>query len=263
MPVIARLLWVLVVVLAVLAVYTSVVQNEDLADTDRAPATQQTADNRNADYAHKTPVADDPPIPQGGTYRGNTMQDGQTASGAASLADVLATLDNAIPMSVDKAYESIPHKRTTYSASGARISRTEGEYLEQLFALTDQMTAARVAALTQLYYGRGGMSVEAYNSAYDTAMDGFNMLQPPSAAAKAHEQIVTAISEQHTFINHWGSSGGAQNEQMKKSYGRHGLVQSSHKRLLAAYGILMRAYGHDSAHNKTSFYDHLCALDFI
>lgn len=256
MPVIARFLWIMVVILFVLAIYTSVTQTDETEGDDNTPVAQQSS---GGSYKHNSPVADDPPIPQnsGGSYQGQ-----QTAS-SGSLSDILIEIDEIVPMSINDAYAAIPHKRTTFSASQSRVSRTESTYLEQMFALTDQMTAARVAALTNLYYGHGGMTVEDYNRAYLRALDGFTMLEPPKQAAEAHRQIVKAIQEQHAFLNEWDNASGSKKENIKQSYGRHAQVQSSHRRLLSAYSLLMKAYGHDNANNRTSFFDHLCALDFI
>ena len=40
-------------------------------------------------------------------------------------------------------------------------------------------------------------------------------------------------------------------------------VSGAHSQLLEAYGILMRTFPKESPRNRTSFFDHLCALDFL
>jgi hypothetical protein len=40
-------------------------------------------------------------------------------------------------------------------------------------------------------------------------------------------------------------------------------VKEAHGKLLQAYNALMRAFPGETQRNKTAFYDHLCALDFL
>lgn len=182
---------------------------------------------------------------------------------SADVQTIIKELKAGMPSTISQSYKAIPHAQTTFSAIQSSSSRADKIYFDHFFTLTDLMMSARVSALTNLYHGRGGITVNRYNAAYNLAMNGFAQLNVPSNASKAHELTLEAIKEHRDFLNKWGSANGVTKDKIKKSYRSDPLVRSSSRKLIQAYGALMSRYSSETGHNKKAFYDHLCALDFI
>ena len=182
---------------------------------------------------------------------------------SADVQTIINELKAGMPNTISQSYKAIPHGQTTFSSTQSPSSGAEKIYFDHFFTLTDLMMSARVSALTNLYHGRGGITVSRYNAAYNLAMNGFSQLKVPSNASKAQELILTAIKEHRAFLNKWNSAKGGAKDKIKNSYRNDPLVRSSSRKLIQAYGVLMSRYSSETGHNKKAFYDHLCALDFI
>jgi len=156
-------------------------------------------------------------------------------------------------ISVPEAYRRLPHRQMSYRAGDKKIDAAANAYLRQLFALTDKAVEARV--LTQSRMGRG----QTYDPTnYAAIMYQMNALSPPDDLHHAHNLILNALNQQHSYFMLW------QQAKDPKYYSPgHSLVKSSHRKLISAYEELMKLYPQATQNNREAFFDHLCALDFI
>lgn len=158
-------------------------------------------------------------------------------------------------LSVDQAYDSIPHQRTLFRTDLTTMPDEEAAYLRDLFLMTDAGVVERVYQQTQ--YQRGGTpSLQERN--YSALLQILAALPTPEKLLPVEALIFEAIEEQQDYLRAWGDS----RDPLYFSP-RDPLIQSSHKKLIAAYNELMRLYAHEPVHNKQAFFDYLCALDFI
>ncbi len=159
-------------------------------------------------------------------------------------------------MSVQEAYEAIPHRRTIFDASYTKMSKEEETYLVQLFQLVDMAIVERVRILLLL---NAPQEVEKGIDHYDEIFINFNSLQVPESLQEVHQLILTAIKEQREFLEEWLQSDNFSSSKVAS----HPLVKSSSQRLHQAYALLLSLYPNEDQHNKDAFFDYLCALDFI
>ena len=158
-------------------------------------------------------------------------------------------------MEVASAYSAIPHQRTTFRDYEAVMPPGEAVYLAALFQLTDLAVAERVSLQNSLWQGRG-VDVDAGNHAKILAR--IRGLDTPAGLLPVESLIHQAIDEQRAYLSRWAEEG--DRRFFKPSAD---LVQRSHGKLISAYRLLIQRYGEEPAHNRQSFFDHLCALDFI
>lgn len=151
-------------------------------------------------------------------------------------------------MTVEEAYKAIPHKKTRFDASVAGMDAAEKAFLDVFFGLSDLAVAERVG--TQIALSSGG----SVTTNYDEILRRIESISVPPKLATAHRLVTDAVREQRQYLDAL-KGGGAFDANAP-------LVESSHQKLLQAYGELMRLYPSENAHNKTAFFDHLCALDF-
>lgn len=150
-------------------------------------------------------------------------------------------------MTVEQAYSAIPHKKTRFDAASALMA--ERDLLNVFFGLTDLAVTERVSAMVSI---RNGV---AYRDNYDAILQRLAALPIPDKLKRAHQLITEAVREQREYLALMAKG---------EAFNRGApLVQSSHRKLVAAYSDLMRLYPQESAHNKAAFFDHLCTLDFI
>lgn len=156
------------------------------------------------------------------------------------------------------------HRFTPYLRNESPLTLPESEYLQNLFILAELAMKNRIDA--QRYFGQGKDQIvkENFNYRYERLLEAFAALTPPNKkTAKAQELIKQAMTEQSMFINEWADAPYDQTPKYRRTFSRHEYVQSSHKKLLKAYNLLMRAYPKETANNKQAFFDYLCAMDFI
>ncbi|MBI1216736.1 MAG: hypothetical protein GC185_13080 [Alphaproteobacteria bacterium] len=164
------------------------------------------------------------------------------------LAAPAARADDSIrqSMTVSQAYSAIPHQKTRFDPATATMP--ERELLDVFFGLTDLAVAERVIEQRAITGG------QAYVDNYDAILAKLAALDVPPKMQKAYDLITQAVREQREYL--------ARVRGGEKFNANAPLVESSHQKLVAAYGILMQAYPNEDAHNKQAFFDHLCALDF-
>lgn len=151
-------------------------------------------------------------------------------------------------LSVDQAYKAIPHNKTRFDPSTAGMEPDEKTFLDTFFGLSDLAVAERVetqAAISTKMPATGN---------YDEILKRLRALQVPPKLKTAHQLVTEAVDEQRQYLEGL-RQGGAFDASAP-------LVESSHEKLVQAYGELMRLYPSENQHNQQAFYDHLCALDF-
>lgn len=159
-----------------------------------------------------------------------------------------------LSMPVDRAYQSIPHKQTTFNPVTASMNGVETGYLEKLFSIVDVAVVERVQTL--LWYQTGGRRGENNNN-YAQILYQLKQMDVPDNLKQAHELIQQAIGEQQQYFSKIDTS---------TSYSfkaNDPKIRMSHAKLIKAYNLLMALFPQANQHNKTAFFDHLCALDFI
>ncbi len=157
-------------------------------------------------------------------------------------------------MSVEDAYQTIPHRRTVFDPSQSNIPQDEKTFLAQFFGLLDQAVTLRVETFEQIHKQENAAELE---PRYQKLLNQLEALTPPSQLKKVHQEVLSAIQEQRDFLldlkNHSGQQDAAQ----------HPKVKSSSERLRKAYDTLMLRYPKETEQNKNAFFDYLCALDFV
>ena len=158
-------------------------------------------------------------------------------------------------LTIQEAYQRIPHRRTIFRTDLTAIPNDEALYLRELFLLTDAGVVERVYQQTQYQWGS---TPSLHERGYGALLQRLAALPTPEKLLPVEALIFEAIGEQRDYLRAWGASGDPRYFSPRAS-----LIRSSHKKLIAAYNELMRLYVHEPPHNKQAFFDHLCALDFI
>lgn len=177
------------------------------------------------------------------------------------IAATLVVASPALPaaaMTVAEAYAAIPHKRTEFAARRSTLPAADARALERLFRLTDQGVVLRVRGLQALRAGdvAGLQRIMAQYDELLAALRGAAMTAPTEAVRAS---VVQAVDDQRRLYAGKLASGAAGRRDAR-------LTQEAHQgsaKLHQAYSMLMSAYPHEEAANKTAFFDHLCALDFL
>jgi hypothetical protein len=146
-------------------------------------------------------------------------------------------------MTVEEAYAAIPHSRTVFDPQHVSMSEEEAVFLAEFFDLIDAAIVARVGAI------QGGR-----RDGLEDVLPRLRSLNIPPSAAQAHALVVGAVEEQNQFLKTVFTGGNIAGDP---------LVSSASTKLHQAYDALMTAYPGEIQHNKTAFFDYLCALDFI
>ena len=150
-------------------------------------------------------------------------------------------------LTVQEAYNTIPHARTPYKQTLSTTTTNTAVYLQKLFTITDQAVIARVS----------GMRGAATATNYQAILQQLDQLKTPASATSAHTKIRNAIVTHQKYFQQ-----NNKHQQPNKTQLRS-LQKSSSRELISAYQSLMQSYKNESKHNKQAFYDHLCALDFL
>jgi hypothetical protein len=155
---------------------------------------------------------------------------------------------------IEAAYRAIPHRRTVFDVEAAGMSPAERAYLRRLFNLVDLGIVHRVETLTWL---RSNRTPEPSAEDYERTQNQLNALAVPPRLAGVHRLVAEAMREQRAALEEWRKTA------VPADLPRHPLVASSSNKLHRAYAELLALFPQEGAHNKTAFFDYLCALDFI
>ena len=169
-------------------------------------------------------------------------------------------------LTVEEAYKAIPHSRAEYDPTRSTRDRSEREYLAALFRLSDRALVQRIMAMHALSDGKPG-ALATYESEIGTIVGDIESLREPQTATGLGAILVRALHGQLEFFRSWsrarekGLPFGVPNGTAQS--GVDPTIRSASGSLHQLYGELMRRYANESAENKNSFFQYLCALDFI
>ena len=171
----------------------------------------------------------------------------------------------AADMSVEQAYKALNHKQTTFNKNRASMNETESKYLDHLFFVSDLAFRERMVMLKYFKSKKDDQYIDEYNKQVGDLLASFALIKAPNRNLQQIETLLKgAITEQKQFFNEWNKArGNSHYDQLQRNYSSHKLVQNSHNKLIQAYSMLKRSYPRETSHNQQSFYDHLCALDFL
>ena len=159
-------------------------------------------------------------------------------------------------LSIDEAYQAIPHRQTTFDPTQASMSTQERTYLKEHLYLVDLTMAYRVGALKYITSkGRQGTDLKTYHRMVKGFLADMDALTPPKSLKEYHQLVYDSVIRQKAYFVHL--------QEGTPFSSSHPYVRESHSKLVKAYNILMKRYPKASQHNKQAFFDHLCALDFI
>jgi hypothetical protein len=169
-------------------------------------------------------------------------------------------------MTIDEAYQSIPHKRTPYNSQVSALSLPEREFLSRFFALSDQALVERVATLAAFRAG-DRQRFTTYEANASRILAELRTLPEPPSARGFVPMLSEAIQQQHLFFQKWDT---ALAEQRSFAFptgtatsGVDPNVGKASAELRRLYANLMARYATEHARNREAFYQHLCALDFL
>jgi hypothetical protein len=164
-----------------------------------------------------------------------------------------------VGLSVDQAYEAIPHRRTVWNDADSTASSSEKAYLKTIFKVLDQATAVRVAGMQN--YAAGHSDYSDPDSEYEQLVNFTRGMNPPQKLATYHDLILQGLTNQRQFFTEWKAQGDRFGYPQIVS--THPAVQRASGALRSAYQELMRRFPAEGAANKGAFFDYHCALDFL
>ena len=158
---------------------------------------------------------------------------------------------------VAAAYAAIPHRLTQFDAASSTAAQKAE--LARLFAYTDRGVVLRVQGM-QAHGARSADGVRRAVAGYESLIAELGKEKFSPEVAPARALIVEALQLQQRHLQS-RPEGGLVFTRAQITSVRE--VQDASGRLLKAYNLLMRGFPGETQRNKTSFYDHLCALDFL
>ena len=162
-------------------------------------------------------------------------------------------------VSIEEAYASIPHRRTPFHAASAKASPAHAAQLQRLFELTDRGVVLRVEGM-QAHYNRDRAGLARVLAGYDALAATLRAERFAPELVPARDMIVEALAGQRRHLASRPDGGLAFVRQQLAATPE---VKNASHQLHGAYAILMKAFPQQSNHNRTAFFDHLCALDFL
>jgi len=170
---------------------------------------------------------------------------------------------HATAMTIDEAYQAIPHKRTIFDGRAPDFDPGELLFLREFFEQVDLAMVARVQTLMWFQSAGGrGAPLPHYEAQIKAVLDHLKGMAVPVRLTHVHRLVVEAIQEQHRFFVE-SQAAREQGRPFEPRYASHPLVKTASHKLVTAYNVLIQLYPNATAHNKQAFFDYLCALDFI
>ena len=103
-------------------------------------------------------------------------------------------------MTIEQAYDAIPHQRTVYDAKNAQMSPEEKKFLKAFFHLVDLAMVERVGML--LWLTTNGQQGRIAKN-YDMILDQMESLKTPTSLGEMKKLVVQAIEEQRSLLEDW------------------------------------------------------------
>lgn len=156
-------------------------------------------------------------------------------------------------ISIEEAYAAIPHKRTVFNADQSLLPSEQIAALTQLFGLIEQAIVLKIQA-GNAQVAKNSVALEQALKNYSEVINAARKLNCPSAIIPAQTLIISAIEKHHSYF---------QQQDKNTTAGFGPAITSASADLQRAYTIFIQAFPQETPHNKTAFYDYLCALDFL
>ena len=170
----------------------------------------------------------------------------------------LAVCAPAGAMTTEEAYAAIPHRRTTFEATASKLPADKSASLQRLFEYTDRGVVLRVQGMAAQRNG-DAREVKRVLESYDALITEVRGAPFAPEVVPARDQVAEALALQRRFL----ASRPAGLTFVRNQLASTPEVSQASGKLHGAYGVLMRAFPGESQKHKQSFYDHLCALDFL
>lgn len=157
-------------------------------------------------------------------------------------------------ITVEDAYKAIPHKQVTYSASESSVDSADREFLTKLFALSDRALVERIETMRAFHDGEFSR-LEQYKIRIRELRSELMLLEESGSTSGMKQLLSDALVSQERFFETW-------QETRNPNIGADVDVERASAKLRQLYSVLMQRFSNETAHNRDSFYQHLCALDF-
>jgi hypothetical protein len=162
-------------------------------------------------------------------------------------------------MEVAEAYASIPHRRTPYDPATSPSAANQKASLARLFGLTDRGVVLRVQGM-KAHAARDEATLKRVVNQYDALIADLKREGLAPEVEPARPLIIEALRLQQ---RHFGSRPAGGLVFVRNEIASIPDVRQSSGKLHRAYSELLRAFQSETPRNRTSFFDHLCALDFL
>jgi hypothetical protein len=162
-------------------------------------------------------------------------------------------------ISVEQAYEAVPHRRTIWDESDTSVPANDRAYLSAIFQVLDEAVAVRVAGMQN--YSAGHFEYSDPSSEYGQLLSYVQGMEVPKGLENYHRDIIAGLTGQQQFFADWKSQ--AASFPYAQQIANHPEVQKASAALRAAYSELMSKYPNEAQKNKDAFFDYHCALDFL
>jgi len=166
----------------------------------------------------------------------------------------------AFSMSVEEAYKAIPHHQTTFMANQSVLKPEESQFLEKFFSVVDRAVVMRVGQYANVFYKKTRAPT---NDGYHDIFKQLKSMSSNKKYSKVVSLVYDAITFQKKYLDLWEHANTTNSDFKGLPKHRHSLVTTSSNQLKKAYNLLMQLHPNESKNNKKSFFDHLCALDFL
>ena len=160
-------------------------------------------------------------------------------------------------LDVAEAYAAIPHRRTQFDAVASTSPAGQKASLVSLFAKTDRGVVLRVEGM-RAHGSKDAASLQRVVSQYDSLIAELAKEEVVPEVAPAKSLVVDALKKHRKYLSSQPAG-----QLTFTQVGRVPEVSSASQQLLEAYGILMKTFPKETPRNRTSFFDHLCSLDFL
>lgn len=163
----------------------------------------------------------------------------------------------ALALDVAEAYAAIPHRRTPYDAVASPSPAHQKAALAWLFARTDRGVVLRVEGM-KAHGSKDAAALQRVVSQYDSLIAELAKEEVVEEVKPARGLIVEAMKKQRRYLSSQPAG-----QLTFTQVGRAPEVSGASQQLQEAYGFLMKTFPQETPRNRASFFDHLCALDFL
>jgi hypothetical protein len=164
-----------------------------------------------------------------------------------------------VGLSVDQAYQVIPHRHTIWNDADSTASPAEKAYLKTIFEVLDQAIVVRVAGMQN--YAAGHSDYSDPDSEYEQLITFVRSMTPPPKLAVYHGYVLQGLTNQRQFFTEWKAK--TENFGYPQIVSTHPAVQRASGALRTGYQELLRRFPAEGQANKDAFFDYHCALDFL